>query len=137
MKKWIFNTYIPGINHNCPVITNTKRNKPNKNNTFPTKGNVNEACNHVDVRKNKHVSHHTASAILFFCAVLSPIAAIYSFVNIYILPPHLTHATESTSSLADLYNSSLLAHCSLRSIKAGSSSNNCTSCLLCMQNRQI
>lgn len=44
---------------------------------------------------------------------------------------HLTQATESISSLADLYSSSLLAHCSRRSINAGSSSSNCTSCLAC------
>jgi len=39
------------------------------------------------------------------------------------------HDTESTSSLAALYNSSRFAHCCLLSINAGSSSNNCESCL--------
>ena len=42
---------------------------------------------------------------------------------------HRTQETESISSLAALYSSSLFAHCCLLSINAGSSSNICDSCL--------
>jgi len=45
------------------------------------------------------------------------------------LHSHLAQDTASISSRADLYSSSLLAHPSLRSIKAGSSSNKAKSCL--------
>lgn len=43
----------------------------------------------------------------------------------------LPHATESTSSLADLYSSSLLKHCCRRSIIAGSSSSICPNSPAC------
>jgi len=42
---------------------------------------------------------------------------------------HRVHATASISSRADLYSSSLLKHCSLRSMRAGSSSRSTASCL--------
>uniref|UniRef100_A0A2P2J3C9 Uncharacterized protein n=1 Tax=Rhizophora mucronata TaxID=61149 RepID=A0A2P2J3C9_RHIMU len=45
--------------------------------------------------------------------------------------PHLIHDTESISSLAALYNSSLLTQFCLLSINVGSSSNNSASCLPC------
>lgn len=41
---------------------------------------------------------------------------------------HLPHATESISSLADLYRASLFASCSLLAISAGSSSSIALSC---------
>lgn len=48
---------------------------------------------------------------------------------------HRAHDTESISSLADLYNSSLLAHFCLLSINAGSSASKCASCLACRGQR--
>ena len=44
---------------------------------------------------------------------------------------HRVHDTESISSRADLYSSSLLKHCNLRSMRAGSSSRSTASCLAC------
>lgn len=50
---------------------------------------------------------------------------------------HRSHDTESISSLAALYNSSLFTHCCLLSINVGSSSNNVPSCAPWIWQKQI